>query len=133
MTAKPTDVDGYLATLPVDARARLEELRRIVKAVAPSAVEGISYGMPAYKYQGKGLICFGAWKNHCAVYGMNAEAHREQLAAYEVAKGTIRFPLREPLPEPLVRSLVNMRIADIEAAAAARKGQRKSSGDVAPA
>jgi uncharacterized protein YdhG (YjbR/CyaY superfamily) len=128
VNAKPTDVDGYLATVPGEARARFEELRSTVKALAPRAVESISYGMPTFKYGGQRLAHFAAWKSHCALYGMNADAHRDELAAYDTSRGTIRFPLDEPLPEPLVKALVGERVAAIEAAAAERKRKHKRSG-----
>lgn len=113
-------------TVPGDARATIEELRRTIKAVAPDAVEEISYGLPAFRYQGRPLAYFGAWKNHCALYGLSADAHQEKLSAYETSKGTIRFPPGKPLSEALVKTLVSSRIAEIEAAAAGRK--RKKSG-----
>ena len=47
----PNSVDGYLADLPDDARETLEEMRRMIRAAAPDAVEGISYGMPGFKYR----------------------------------------------------------------------------------
>ncbi len=112
MDTKPTDIDGYLASVPDDARATLEGLRRTIRAIAPGAVESISYGLPTFKYQGRSLIYFGAAKNHCAVYG--------------TSEGTIRFPPSEPLPEARVKTLVSARVAEIEAAVAARK--RKNSG-----
>ena len=114
MNTKLTDVDGYLSALPDDARATLEELRRMIKAVAPDAVESISYGMPAFKHQGRPLVYFAAAKNHCALYG--------------TSKGTIRFPPGEPLPEELVKTLVSARIAAVEAVAAGRKGKKSGAG-----
>jgi uncharacterized protein YdhG (YjbR/CyaY superfamily) len=128
MNTKPTNIDGYLSTVSDDARATLEYLRRTIKAMAPGAVEAFSYGMPAFKYQGRALVWFGAARNHCALYGISAviEAHQDELAAYDTSKGTIRFPPGEPLPEALVQTLVSARIAEIEAAAAGRK--RKKSG-----
>lgn len=111
--------------MPADARATLEELRRTIKAMAPDAVESISYGVPTFKYQGRPLAYFGAAKNHRALYGMSADAHQDELAAYDTSKGTIRFPPGEPLPEALLKSLVSERIAEIEAAAARK---RKKSG-----
>jgi len=126
MNAKPTDIDGYLSTVPDDARATLEELRRTIKAVVPDAVEAISYGLPTFKYQGRPLVYFGAWKNHCALYGMGAGAHQDELSAYDTSKGTIRFPPGAPLPEALVKTLVSARIAEIEAAAAGRKRKKPS-------
>ncbi len=117
MNAKPTDIDGYLSAVPDGARATLAELRRTIKAVAPDAVEAISYGMPAFKYQGRPLVYFAAAKNHCALYG--------------TSRGTLRFPPGEPLPEALVQTLVKARIEAIEAAAAGRKRKKSGAGQSA--
>jgi uncharacterized protein YdhG (YjbR/CyaY superfamily) len=126
MAAQPTSVDGYLAALPEGARATLQGLRRTIQAVAPEAVAVISYGMPTLKYRGRPLVYFAAWKTHCALYGLKPDAHAEELKAYDVAKGTIRFPIGQPLPEPLLRSLVGARLAEIEAAAPPGRPRRKS-------
>jgi uncharacterized protein YdhG (YjbR/CyaY superfamily) len=128
VNGKPTDVDGYLATVPDEARARFAELRRTVKALAPGATETISYDMPTFKYQGQRLAYFAAWKSHWALYGMNSDAHRDELAGYDTSRGTIRFPLDAPLPEPLVRTLVSERVAAIEVAEADRKRKRSGGG-----
>jgi len=121
LRTRPTDINGYLATLPDDARATLEELRRTIGAVAPQAVEAFSYGMVGFKYAGRPLAYIAAWKNHCALYGMRVDTDQAELAAYDKSKGTIRFPLNQPLPEALVKTLISDRIAAIEAAGAARK------------
>ncbi len=114
--------------MPDAACATLQELRRRIKAVAPGAVETISYGLPAFKYQGRPLVYFGAAKNHCALYGISPDAHQDELAAYDTSKGTIRFPAGEPLPEALLKTLLSARIAEIEAAAAARKRNKSGAG-----
>jgi uncharacterized protein YdhG (YjbR/CyaY superfamily) len=124
MNISPTDVDGYLAGLPDDKRTTLAELRRMIRAAAPDAVEGMSYGMPGFKYRGRPLIYFAAAKNHCALYGPAVVAHQEELAGYDTSKGTIRFPPGQPLPEALVRKLVTERMAAIEAAEAERSPKK---------
>ncbi|HLF70981.1 MAG TPA: DUF1801 domain-containing protein [Dehalococcoidia bacterium] len=88
------------------------------KAAAPEAVEMIAYRMPAYKYRGRSLVYIGAAKNHCALYGMSdvIAAHKDELAAYDTSKGTVRFPDGKPLPDALVKKLVKARIGEIEAA-----------------
>ena len=123
MNTKPTDVDAYLAALPAGPRATLAALRRTIKAIAPGAVESISYGMPAYKYLGRPLAYFAAAKNHCAIYGLSTvlRAHQPDLAVHDTSKGTIRFPPAEPLPEALIQTLLKARIEEIEAADAERK------------
>ena len=117
MSAPARDIDGYLAALPEEARATLEELRRTIKAAAPEAAEVISYQVPTYKYHGS-LVGFWATKNHCAFCVMSPavmEAHRDELKAYDTAKATIRFPPGKPLPAALVKKLVKARIDENEA------------------
>jgi len=40
------DVDGYVAALPADVRARMEELRRLVREVAPWRGTENTLGLP---------------------------------------------------------------------------------------
>lgn len=110
-------VDGYLAALPAEARATLENLRKTIKAAAPKATEVISYQMPMFKHHGM-LVGFAAFKNHCSFFpGAEPIAtHKDELKAYETSKGTIRFPIGKPLPAALVKKLVKTRIAENEAA-----------------
>lgn len=120
---KPTTVDEYLATVPDDARATLEGLRRAIGAMAPDAIEGMGYGIPGFKYKGRPLIYFGAARKHCALYGGTIGAHRGDLAGYDTSKGTLRFPVGEPPPDALVEALVTERMAEIDIEAA-RKGKK---------
>jgi uncharacterized protein YdhG (YjbR/CyaY superfamily) len=122
MNSKPADIDEYLAGVPDDARATLEQVRGTVKAVAPAAVESISYGMPAFRYRGQPLVYFAAAKEHCALYGIDEDAHKEELAGYDTSsKGTIRFPPGQPPPESLMRTLLSARIEAIDAAAGRKR------------
>ena len=88
-----------------------------IRAAAPEAEECISYGLPAFRLNGKLLVAFGAARNHCAFYPMSSSAvenHKSELKAYSTSKGTIRFPAGRPLPTTLVRKLVKARIAENE-------------------
>src|SRR6478609_1296157 len=60
------EVDAYLAGLEEPKRTTLEALRRSILAVVPDAEEGISYGMPAFRVDGKVVAGFAAFKNHLA-------------------------------------------------------------------
>lgn len=109
--AKPKTIDEYLAALSKDKRAALERLRKIIRAAVPRAEECISYQLPAFRLDGKGLLWFGAAANHCAIYGV-VGAEKDELKDYDTSgKGTIRFQPGNPLPAPLVRKLVKARIA----------------------
>ena len=118
MPARPTTIDEYLAPLSADQRARLEKLRRVIQSAAPKAEECISYGLPAFRHDGRPLVAFGSAAKHYALYPMSSrtlEAHRSDLTGLDTSKGTIRFPLDRPLPVALVRKLVKARIAENQA------------------
>jgi uncharacterized protein YdhG (YjbR/CyaY superfamily) len=107
-TRMPTTIDEYLGCLPVAQRAALQRVRRIIQATAPEAEECISYRIPAFKLNGKGLIWFGAAAQHCAIYGVGNDL---ALKDYDTSgKGTLRFTVAKPLPEALVRKLVRARM-----------------------
>ena len=119
MAAKPRTFDEYFANLSDDQRIALEKLRKTIKAAAPKAEECISYGLPAFRLNGKMLVAIGAKSNHCAFYLMSSAtvpAHKAELKDYDTSKGTIRFPPGKGLPSTLVRKLVKARIAELNKA-----------------
>lgn len=111
------DVDAYLAKVPEPARTTLSKLRVTIGSVVPSeATEQLSYGMPAFHYQGA-LVAYAAFKNHCSFFPMQAsltDEMQEELKSYRTSKGTLQFPLDKPLPATLVRKMVERRIAENE-------------------
>jgi len=59
------EIDARLARLPADQRDALQSLRQTIAAAAPDAVETISYAMPAFRYRGRALVSYEAFKTHC--------------------------------------------------------------------
>lgn len=107
--------DEYLAGLTEEKRIALERLKRDILAVVPNAKECISYGLPAFMFEGKVLVAFGATQKHCAFYPMSGtmvEAFKEELEEFDTSKGTIRFQENNPLSAKLVRKLVKARIEE---------------------
>jgi uncharacterized protein YdhG (YjbR/CyaY superfamily) len=115
MNPKAKRIDEYLAGANAAQRAALEKLRKTIRAVAPRAEECISYGLAAFRLNGRALVAFGAWKNHCALYPMSSatvKLFQDHLKNFETTKGTIRFSADKPLPTMLVKKLVKARIAE---------------------
>lgn len=114
-----SEVEKYLAKVPSEPRATLEKLRKTIKAAAPKAVEVISYGIPTFKLNGRMLVSYAAFKEHCSFFPGSApiKAHEAELKSYVTSKGTIRFPISKPLSAALVKKLVKTRIEENEARA----------------
>jgi uncharacterized protein YdhG (YjbR/CyaY superfamily) len=115
----PATIEEYFAALPERSRAALEELRRTIVGAAPDATEGISYGMPAFKDQGRILVYYAAFAKHYSLFpGSKAAiaALGDEGAAYATGKGTLRFRYDEPLPADLVTRIVRTRLAENAAA-----------------
>ena len=104
-----------LASLPDPERAALERIRVIVHDVVPEAEEVVSYGMPAFKYQGKYLVGFWAFKKHLSLFPAAAavDALKGKLTDYKLSPGTIQFTLDHPIPEAIIREMLAIRVASI--------------------
>lgn len=115
-TSGTAQVDAYLAKVPEDHRAALQTLRETIAAAAPEAVEFISYGIPGFKYRGKGLAWYANFKAHCSFFpGGTAQNYRDELAGHRLSKGTIQFTPDHPISADLVQRIVRDRIAEIDA------------------
>ena len=111
-TPKPTTIDEYLAAVSADKRAALEKLRQDIRAAAPRVEECISYGLGAFRLNGRALVYLGAAAGHCAFYpGSAVQTFKRELRGYDTSKGTIRFQPDQPLPAALVRKIVRSRVA----------------------
>ena len=124
---KPKTIDEYLAGVNADHRDALQKLRKTIHALAPKAEECISYGIPAFRLNGRSLVFFGAWANHCAFYpGSSAtlKKFRNELRDFQTSKGTLHFSPDKPVPVALVKKLLKARIAENNARA--NKNRRKS-------
>ena len=113
------DVDEYLAGAPEPQKSTLNELRQTLREILPAATEVMSYGVPAFKVEGKAVAGYAYFKNHCSYFphsgSVIAQVEPELLEGYDWSKGTLRFPVDEVPDEVLVRRLVEIRLAMLAA------------------
>ena len=108
---KFNSIDEYIKSHPKDIQMILEKIRKIIKQAAPEATEAISYGMPAFKINGKVLVYFAAFKHHIGFYALPSGniAFKKELIQYKTGKGSIQFPLDQPIPYDLFKRIVIFR------------------------
>ena len=108
-------IDDYLAGLDATDAAVIAHTYDVALEVAPEAVQGFGYGMPALVYRGKSLLSVMRAKRQFGMYPFSPTAIVAVLPlldGVDHAKGTIRFT--EPLPDDTVRALVTARVAEID-------------------
>jgi uncharacterized protein YdhG (YjbR/CyaY superfamily) len=114
--AKYASVDEYMATLPDDRRAVMEELRRTVREAAPHATETIAYNMPAFRLGQQFLVSFEAYKRHYSLFPWTERMVTElgdEMLPFAVGKGTLQFPADQPIPLDLVRRIILIRLQEV--------------------
>lgn len=123
--ATPRTIDEYIAGFDPDVQKILQKVRATIRAAAPEAGEAIKYQLPTFVLNGN-LVHFGAFKHHIGLYPTPSatEEFKAELAPYESAKASVKFPLDEPIPYDLIRHIVEFRVAEMSAKAA-NKGKRK--------
>ncbi len=119
------DVDEYLEAVPEPQRSTLTSMRKTIAALLPDAEQGIAYGVPCFKVEGKGVAGFGWYKNHCTYFPMSGSITTElasELGGFVTAKGSVQFANDASLPAGLVRLLVEARQREI------RRGRNRDVG-----
>ena len=99
-------VEDYLASLPADRRAVLEEVRAAILAGVPEdAEEVISYQIPAVKHHGF-VFYYSAYAKHfslsCPPPFAAFTAFADELAGHKRSKSAVQFPYSEPVPADLI-------------------------------
>lgn len=128
---RPTaaSVAAYIAAQPRPAQAALRRVRSAVRKALPRAEEAISYGIPAYRVDGRAVVYFAGFREHYSLYPAGPRvvaAFRDELEPYEYNnKGTIRFPLSAPVPDRLVRRLASFMAKEAAERVRARAGAAK--------
>lgn len=109
-----TTVDEYIAGFPPETQHVLQEMRELIAAHAPGAMETISYRIPTFDLNGRHLVHFAGYPRHIGFYPIptGMEAFKAELSKYKTGKGSVQFPLGQPLPRDLIRRIVEFRVAE---------------------
>ena len=104
-------IDDFISGFPPDAQSLLQQVRETIKAVAPEAIETISYGIPTFQLHGN-LVHFAGYAQHIGFYpgSSGIREFAKELTAYKTSKGTVQFPLEKPIPFDLIRRITEFRL-----------------------
>jgi uncharacterized protein YdhG (YjbR/CyaY superfamily) len=111
-----SEIDLYLSQLEEPKRTTLQHVRQAILRVVPDAEECNSYGLPAFRVQGKVVAGFAAFKNHLSYLphsGSVLDELGDELAGYTMTKGSLHFPVDRPLPDRLVERLITVRLRQL--------------------
>jgi uncharacterized protein YdhG (YjbR/CyaY superfamily) len=112
---KAATIAAYLASVPPPQRRALKDLRKKILAVVPDAEECISYGIPAFRVDGRIVAGFCARAKGCSYFpfsGTTLATVAAHLADHEKTKSSLHFPVDAPLSLALVRRLIRARLAE---------------------
>jgi len=122
---QPTTIDEYIADFPENVQPHLEKVRAAIRKAAPDAEEAIKYSMPTFVLNGN-LIHFAGWTSHVGLYpgSKPIEMFKDELAKYEISKGTVRFPLDKPIPLGLIGKITKYCVKRNAERASSRKAAK---------
>lgn len=90
-------------------------MRKRIRSIVPEAEECISYGIPAFRVDGRIVAGFQATATGCSYYpfsGTTLGTLKRKLEGYAGTKSAVHFGPDRPLPLALVRKLIRTRIAE---------------------
>jgi uncharacterized protein YdhG (YjbR/CyaY superfamily) len=93
------------------------------KNIQTAKIEIAAAEIPTYKLAGRAALYFAGWKAHYSLYPATPlvlETFGDELSAYQVKKGTIRFPLGEAVPSKLIERIAKLRGKELKKAKAPR-------------
>ena len=114
MTSKPKNVDEYINAFPDPVQKKLNELRSILKEVAPDATEELKWGKPVF-VEKRILFSFAGFKNHMMFMptGPSLEPFKDELKDYKTGKDTVQFAYDQPIPKELITKIARYRRTDV--------------------
>jgi len=108
-----TIIEEYINQAEISHQVKLNEIYRVIKELAPTAEESLSWGMPTFKLKGN-LVHFADNKHHLGFYPSptGVEVFKSELSGYKHSKGAIQFPYDKELPVELIKKIVLYRVKE---------------------
>lgn len=109
----PKNIDEYIGRFPENIQEKLQKIRITIRKAAPTAIETISYQMPAFKLGGI-LVYFAAFTDHISFFPTSSgvKKFQKELKEFETSKGTIKFPFDKPIPYELISNITIFRVQE---------------------
>jgi len=111
---KPKTVEEYINSAPEYAQEKLNEIRSLLKSVAPKASEELKWGQPVL-IEKRILFSYAAFKKYLTFMptGPSLDPFRPELSSYKTGKDTIQFNYENPLPKELINKIAQYRHKDV--------------------
>lgn len=106
------EVQAYINKQVSPQKEIIKKIRNLIQKTVPVAIEGMSYGVPAFKLNGSNLIVYAAFKNHVGIYPEpeTIKVFEKELTNYETSKGAVKFKIDKPIPYSLIKKIIKYRI-----------------------
>ena len=108
-------VDDYINSQSKEAQLLLHELRSIIIDTVPASMEIPNSKVPSFTLvpgtKPEVQIMMAAYTKHVSLYPNQAaiDHFTDELADYDIGKGTIKFPLNKALPKELIKRMIIFR------------------------
>ncbi|MFF2052303.1 iron chaperone [Leifsonia sp. NPDC058194] len=109
-------VEEYLDRIGEPFGTALRIVRDRIVAIVPEAEQVISYRVPVFRVDGKGLVGLSATAKDCSLLLMSPPAAAElsgTLTEGSITGATLHFPPATPLSEETLRTVLAVRLREL--------------------
>jgi uncharacterized protein YdhG (YjbR/CyaY superfamily) len=113
----PAAVKKLYTSAPSPQRETMLEMRKRILEIVPKAEEVVSYGMPAFKLEGKVVAGLLSNKKHVGYYpfsGSILHLFSKELESFTTTKSALHVPVDKPLTKALLTKLIKARIKEVK-------------------
>lgn len=120
------EIKDHIEAQPKEVQEQLLKLHHSVLELSDEIEEHYGYKMPGFRYKGRVLVYYSAFKKHIGFYGFSSVFGEkdEEMQQYKGGKGTLQFPHGTEVPLGLIQRLTKARMLENEEVAA-KKGKKK--------